>query len=170
MPWQIDERLASFISVTEVERGAFFADALFRRKFGRGVSRARSSRHCLLSARRDNVLPASYLHLWTQRSIGLVGGGCTDGAVLRAMTDDQRARINAAGGLLRQTLGYCFARFEADLEAYFGHCGDARAKEVDLAAGFLETGVRHLLFRPNRPLAPERQRELLAQAQSIGAF
>lgn len=170
MLWQIDERLASFISVTEVERGAFFADTLFRRKFGGPPPDF--GHHIVAFYRRDasTFLPASYLHLWTQRTIGLVGGGCTDGAVLRSMTDDQRARVAAAGGLLRQTLGYCFARFEAGLDAYFGHCGDARAKEVDLAAGFVETGVRHLLVRPNRLLTAERQRELLAQAQAIGAF
>ena len=48
-----------------------------------------------------SFVPAAYLHLWTQQTIGLVGGGCTDGHVIRAMTAEQRERVHEAGGLSR---------------------------------------------------------------------
>src|SRR5688572_90483 len=170
MSWQIDPRLAPFVLVAEVERGDRFIGKLFQRKFG---SPPPEFGHHLIAfhVRPDgSYAPAAYLHLWTQGTIGLVGGGCTDGHVLRAMSAAERAAIDAAGGLLLQMLGFCFAKFEDGLEAYFGHCGDARAKAVDLRAGFVETRVPFLLVRPNRSLSVERSEELLRQAEAIGRF
>lgn len=170
MSWRIDPRLEPFILIAEVERGDRFVRELFGRKLG-GTPPDFGHHLIAFHARDDGAFaPAAYLHLWTQGSIGLVGGGCTDGNVIRAMRPEERERVAQAGGLLFQMLGFCFAKFERGLEAFFGHCGDARAKEVDLRAGFRETAVRHLLVRPNRPLAPERAAELLRQAASIGAF
>ena len=170
MSWQIDPRLAAFMLVAEVERGDRFIRPLFERKF---ASPPPDFGHHLVAfhARGDgSYVPAAYLHLWTQGTIGLIGGGCTDGRVIRAMAPEERDAVAASGGLLLQMLGFCFARFEAQLEAYFGHCGDARAKEVDLRAGFRETRVPFLLVRPNRALSPERAEELLRQAEAIGRF
>lgn len=168
--WSIDEELAPFVRVTLVDEGRFFAGSLFERKFG--DSPPDMGHHMVAFYRKDErtFLTASYLHLWTQDTIGLIGGGCTDGNVLRAMAPHELRAVNRAGGLLRQTLGYCFARFEANLDAFFGHCGDPRAKEVDLAAGFTETEVPNLLVRYNRELAADRRQELLSQADAIGPF
>lgn len=170
MAWSIDERLAPFVLVSEVDDGEFFVGDLFRRKFG--DSPPRMGRHVVAFHRRDasTFLSASYCHCWTQGAIGLIGGGCTDGRVLRAMPPRELELVNEAGGLLRQTLRFIFERFAPGLDAFFGHCGDARAKEVDLAAGFLETEVQHLLVRYNRELTLARQRELLDQAHAIGPF
>jgi len=99
-----------------------------------------------------------------------VDGACTDGRVLRAMAADELELVNEAGGLLRQTLRFCFARFAADVEAFFGHCGDPRAREVVFPAGFSETGLPHLIVRYNGALSAARQQELLQQAHSIGPF
>ena len=170
MKWEIDRRLAAFILVGEVERGDRFARALFQRKFG---SPPPEFGHHLIAfhARADGTYAcAAYLHLWTQGTIGLVGGGCTDGHVLRAMSPAERAAIDASGGLLLQMLGFCFAKFEGGLEAFFGHCGDARAKEVDLRAGFEQTRSPLLLVRPNRPLSAERREELLRDVEAVGPF
>ncbi len=168
--WQMDERLAPFILVTEVAKGRFFIADLFQRKFGHLPP---DFGHHIVAFYYDNdntFRPASYLHLWTQGTIGLVGGGCTDGRTLKHMAPEQLSLLNQAGGLLRQTLGYCFTRFESQLEAFFGHCGNDRAKQVDLQAGFKETPIPYLLVRYNRPLTRKRQGELLRQAQAIGPF
>jgi hypothetical protein len=170
MPWQIDSRLAPFILVAEVERGERFVGGLFARKFGHPPPEF--GHHLLAFHRRPDgsFVPAAYLHLWIQETIGLIGGGCTDGHVLRAMGAGERRMIEESGGLLLQMLGFCFAKFEPQLEAFFGHCGDARAKQVDLRAGFVETRLPHLLVRPNRALEPKRYEQLLAQAEAIGIF
>jgi hypothetical protein len=170
MPWQIDSRLEPFIVVAEVERGDRFVGGLFMRKFAQEPPEF--GHHLIGFYRRSDgsYVPTAYLHLWTQETIGLIGGGCTDGHVIRAMSEPERRLVNESGGLLLQMLGFCFAKFEAQLEAYFGHCGDARAKQVDLRAGFVETRLPNLLVRPNRPLDPKRHEELLRQAEAIGAF
>jgi hypothetical protein len=170
MAWSIDERLAPFLQVSEVEPGEFFAGPLFRRKFGDPLPTF--GHHMVAFYRRDEstFLAASYVHLWTQGTIGLVGGGCTDGRVLRAMTPAELELVNQAGGLLRQTLRFCFARFESGLEAFFGHCGDRRAREVVFDAGFAESGLPHLIVRYNGDLAPARREALLQQAHAIGPF
>ena len=170
MPFVLDSRLASFIHIAEVEDGGRLAEPLFTRKFGAPPP---DFGHHLLAfhLREDGTRAvASYLHLWKKGTIGLVGGGCTDGNVLRAMNAAQRSAVTEAGGLLFHMLGFCFDRFERGLEAYFGHCGDARAKAVDLAAGFRETADPHLLIRSVGDLSPARAEELLAQAKAIGSF
>ena len=168
--WRLDPRLEPFILLAEVERGDRFVRPIFARKLG-GVPPEWGHHLIAFHARDDgSYVPAAYLHLWTQGAIGLVGGGCTDGHVIRAMPEAQRQLVRDSGGLLLQLLGFCFQKFEADLEAYFGHCGDARAREVDLRAGFRETRLPNLLVRPNRPLTPERYEALLRQAEAIGAF
>lgn len=170
MSWHIDPLLAPFIAVAEVERGDRLVRELFARKLG-GTPPEFGHHLIAFHVRGDGAcVPVAYLHLWTQGSIGLVGGGCTDGDAIRAMAPQERDAIRRSGGLLLQMLGFCFAKFEPRLEAFFGHCGDARAKEVDLRAGFLETRVPFLLVRPNRPLGPDRLEELLRQAHAIGAF
>lgn len=170
MSWHIDPRLADFVLIAEVERGDRFIDGLFRRKFGSAPPDF--GHHLVAFYRRPDraFIPAAYLHLWTRDGVGFVGGGCTDGHVVRTMNADERARIEAAGGLLLQMLGFCFSKFEPGLEAFFGRCGDARAKEVDLRAGFEETRAPLLLIRPNRPLTAERREELLRGVEAIGAF
>jgi hypothetical protein len=170
MSWKIDPRLAPFVLIAEVERGDRFVRPLFARKLG-GTPPEFGHHLVAFHARGDGgYAVAAYLHLWKQGTLGYVGGGCTDGDVIRSMSPQERAQVADAGGLLLQMLGFCFAKFEPELEAFFGHCGDDRAKEVDLRAGFRETRVPYLLVRPNRVLTPERAEELLLQAQAVGAF
>ena len=170
MTWSIDERLAPFFLVSEVEDGEFFAGPLFQRKYRSPIPRM--GHHVVAFYRRDEstFLAASYCHLWKQGTIGLLGGACTDGRVLRAMSSQELELVNQAGGLLLQTLGFSFAHFAPGLDAYFGHCGDPRAKQVVLEAGFVETGLPHLIVRYNRELTPARQQALVQQANAIGPF
>lgn len=162
--------LRGWLSVTEVDNGPFLAGELFWHKYGHPVPEF--GRHIVAfyrsEARELSVL--SYLHFWRQGHIGLIGGGCTDGRIMRAMPSEQAAAINAAGGVLRQTLLYAFAHFAPGIDAFFGRAGDARAREVDLAAGFRETADPHLLIMPVRDLGPQEERALFEQALAVGNF
>jgi hypothetical protein len=170
MRWQMDARLEPFIVIGEVEGGHRLVADLFARKLGGAPPE--SGHHLIAFYRRPDgaFAPASYLHLWIRDGMGLVGGGATDGKVVRTMRDDERAALEAAGGLLYQMLGFCFAKFEPQCDAFMGHCGDARAKSVDLRAGFRETPEQYLLIRPNRELGAAREAELVAKAKAIGIF
>ncbi len=170
MTWSIDERIAPFVQVCEVEPGSFFAAELFRRKYGDPLPSF--GHHVVAFYRRDasTFLVASYCHVWMQGAIGLVGGACTDGQVMRAMDPEHLRLVNESGGLLMHTLRFIFARFATDVEAYFGHCGDPRALEVVFPAGFSRTELPHLIVRFTRDLPSERRRQLLEQAHAIGPF
>ena len=159
-----------FITVTEVDDGAFFAAELFKRKFGDALP---DVPHHVVAFYRDAdgaLWPASYVHFRPFGDLYLVGGGCTDGAVIRRMREDERAAVNAAGGLLLQTLRYGFERYAPRCEAFAGYCGDPRAHEVDLAAGFVDTEHEHLLMHFHKPIHEVLRRALVAKAHAIGAF
>ncbi|MCR9107090.1 MAG: hypothetical protein NXI15_17500 [Gammaproteobacteria bacterium] len=169
-PSELPASLRGWIDVLEVQDGEFFAADLFQRKYG--VAPPEYGRH-IVALYRDSAAAMhtlSYLHFWQQDRIGLIGGGCTDGAIMRAMPNDRAGAINAAGGMLRQTLLYAFTRFHTGIDAFFGHAGDERAREVDLAAGFKQTHDKHLLIRPVRALADEQEQALIEQALSLGSF
>tara|TARA_R110000823_G_scaffold130015_10_gene257879 strand:+ start:36073 stop:36600 length:528 start_codon:yes stop_codon:yes gene_type:complete len=158
------------MTVTEVEDGGFFAGRLFHTKYGHPVPDF--GRHVVVFYRDERAAlhVLSYLHFWRQDRLGLIGGACTDGNVMRAMPDEHARAINSSGGALHHTLLYAFSRFSAGIDAFFGHAGDARAREVDLASGFQETSDEYLLIKPVRPLAAQEQTSLITQALALGSF
>lgn len=162
--------LSSFLHLIDIDNGTFFVNDLFRRKFGHDAPTF--GRHMILLYKSANATfsVASYLHLWTQGPIGLIGGGCTDGRTIRSMSAHERRVIDESGGLLLQTLRYAFSHYEADLDAFFGHCGNARALQVDLRAGFIRTSDVNLLVRWNRDLDDGRRTVLFNQAMALGSF
>ena len=112
--------------------------------------------------------PITYTFFTRIGEICLVGGMSTDGRAFAHLDEAARRAVTEAGGLAYYMLHYGFARFGA--AAYFGHVGDARAREVDLRAGFRDTGHPHLMVYTPRPLAAEHRAALIAQAHAIGAF
>jgi hypothetical protein len=159
-----------FISVTEVDDGGAYAGALFRRKFNAAPPDV--PHHIVTFYQRTGAAPLllSYVHFREFGELMLVGGACTDGAVIRGMDESERAALAAAGGAYLQALRFAFARFAPRCEAFFGYCGDARARGVDLQAGFLDAGHQHLLVNFHKPLGEARQRELIARVHAIGPF
>ncbi len=162
--------IEDFIVVTELAEGPAFAEPIFQRKFKQSVPHF--PHHIVTFYRKswDCFVPVSYLHILPQGDIHLVGGGCTDGRVFGLMTEEQRRQVNEAGGLLLGSLRYAFDRFADQCDAYFGYCGDARAYEIDMKAGFVPTEHDRLIARWHKPLAPERQAELVRQAHKLGPF
>lgn len=169
-PFSLPGPLNEFLCIDVVESGEFHVGELFRRKFGH--SPPGFGTHIVVFYRSASraLYAASYLHLWTTGTIGLIGGGCTDGRVLRLMSEAERSAIGDAGGLLLQTLRFAFDRNEKGLQAFFGHCGNARALAVDLQAGFLRTEDPNLLVRWNRDFDDSTRASLFQQALALGPF
>lgn len=169
-PFSLPGPLNEFLCIEAVESGEFHVGELFRRKFGHPPPDFGT--HIVLFYRSASraLHAASYLHLWTTGTIGLIGGGCTDGRVIRLMSEAERAAITDAGGLLLQTLRFAFDRNEEGLQAFFGHCGNDRALAVDLQAGFLRTADPNLLVRWNQDLSDATRASLFQQALALGPF
>lgn len=163
--------LPDWLSLSEVDDGRFFAGALFQRKFAAPPPDIGHHLVAIYRGEDGRMQTAGYVHFMEFGDIILVGGGCTDGEVIRGMPEAHRDRIRELDGLLFHLLRYGFARFADRCEAYFGHCGDARAEAVDLKAGFIKTGHEHLLVHWHRQGQHEvLRRALVAKALAIGAF
>jgi hypothetical protein len=158
------------IVITEVDDARPFFGDLFQRKFGDPIPDYPHHVGVFHRGADGRFTPLSYLHLLPYGDIILVGGGCTDGEAIRRLPEADRAAIRDAGGLLLHALRYAFERFADRCDAYFGHCGDARAYEVDMQAGFEPTAHDQLIVRWHKPLDPVRRRALVAKAHAIGAF
>ena len=162
--------LQDFITIESVESADFFAGSLFRRKYGHPPPDF--GRHIVAFYRDADAMlrVASYLHVWTRGAIGLPGGACTDGQVIRGMPEQQLSAIDAAGGLMMQTLLYAFERWQGELDAFFTYCGDERALSVIPHIGFVPTPDRHLFVRWNAELDDASRHRLYLEAHAIGPF
>jgi hypothetical protein len=127
--------------ICEVSDGRFFAGPIFERKLGGDLPD--HGRHLVAFYRHDpfRFTPLGYLNILGHEGQALVGGGCVDGRAFADVPEAHARAIRAAGGVLYALLRYAFETLADDYEAFFGYCGDARAEEVDLQAGFRHTST-----------------------------
>ena len=164
------DRLEDVVIITEVDDGPAFAGHIFRRKFAAEIAAFEHHVVAFLRPAEDLFVPANYVHLWLREDLGLIGGASTDGRAFARIDPGAAARIRDAGGLYLQTLRWTFAKFADRCEAFFGYCGDPRAWEVDMQAGFEPTEHPRLIAHWHRPLPPARRAELVARANGFGPF
>src|SRR3569832_1358240 len=93
-----------FITVSEVDEGPAFADALFQRAYRKPAPDF--PHHIVAFYRRDDgaQVPVSYVHFTDCGDIFLAGGASTDGAILRSMTAQQQEALHEYGGVMPATL------------------------------------------------------------------
>jgi len=162
--------LHEFFRVVEVSDGEFLAGEIFRRKLGQELPDL--GRHLVALYRADafGFVPLGYLQIGRHETVALVGGGCTDGRGFASVHPDHAAAIRSAGGVLYGLLRHAFTQMADDYEAFFGYCGDKRAEEVDLQAGFEHTQYKYLLAHFHRSLDAGRQEALIDQVYALGPF
>lgn len=166
----LPECWGDWLRVVEVSDGSFFCSELFDMKFGHPVPSWGRHIIAFYRATTGNFLALSYLHFWEQDEAGYIGGGCTDGNVVRNMAECHKESFTSAGGALFFTLRYAFSHFDSNIDAFFGLAENPRARDVDLAAGFEVTNYGNLLIKEARQLSASRRQELIQQAIKIGAF
>ena len=164
------EPLHAYLAITELDDAAPFFGELFRRKFGDPVPDSRHHFGVFYRDAEERFSPLAYLHFMPYDELLLVGGLCTDGRVFERMSERQREEIRTAGGVMVHALRYVFVRLADVCEAYFGYCGDPRAYEVDMQAGFVPTPHDKLIARWHKPLDAARRDALIAKAHAIGPF
>jgi hypothetical protein len=157
-------------AVCEVSDGRFFAGHIFQRKLGGELPD--HGRHLVAFYRHDETrfTPLGYLNILEHDGQALVGGGSVDGRAFRGMPADDAERIRDAGGVLYALLRHAFERLADDYEAFFGYCGDARAEQVDLQAGFRHTHHEHLLAYFHRATPAPRREALIDRIHALGPF
>ena len=166
----LDPALREFIAITEIDDGWRFADALFLRKYAHPAPRYPHHLGLFYRDADGRYELAHFLHFLPAREMALIGGACTDGDVVRRMSDAQRAAVHASGGLMLQATRYGLAKFGAHKDAIFGHCGDARSFGVLMRAGFQPVDHPHLVVYWPRLLPEQRRQQLIDEADALGAF
>lgn len=166
----LPETLRAFFTITEVDSAQFLAGDLFRRKFGHPAPDI--PRH-VVALYRDGagaLHVAGFSHMLPFGDVYLSGGSCTSGDTLRRMDASQLQTLQAAGGVWYLILKYAFAKFADDCDAFFGHCGDARALVVAQEAGFVKLEHEHLIAHWHKPLHENVRRALIAKVHALGPF
>jgi hypothetical protein len=169
--FQLDPRLAGFVTITEVAEAEHLAANILRRKYAMGVPP--HGRHVLafVAGEHGCWIPACYVNYLPHRNAMLAGGAATDGEVLRRLSDERRAALAATDGLMLQTMRYGESRFSSESVATFGYCGDARSWSVVQRCGFERIADHpHLIVRWNRELPEAERRELVDSVRALGPF
>ena len=166
----LPESLRGFLDITEIDDARLLASGLFQRKFGSPPPDF--GRH-LVALYRDadgSMHVAGYSHMRRFGEVYLSGGSCSDGATIRRMPAAQREAVQEAGGIWYLILKYAFEKFADDCDAFFGHCGDARALVVAQAAGFIKTEFPPIIVNWHKPLHENIRRALTAKVVALGPF
>lgn len=160
----------AFLTITEIDDARFIAGALFQRKYAQTPPEMPHHLAAFYRTADGALRLAGYSHMRRFGETYLSGGSCTDGDTIRAMTAPHRDAVYAAGGVLYMILKHAFAKYADDCDAFFGHCGDARALEVTRAAGFVATGFEHVIAHYHKPLREDVKRVLVAKVVALGPF
>lgn len=162
------EHLSDCLFISEVSNGKYFGEEIIHRKLG--VSAPDFGRHIIAFYKRNpkHFIPLGYLHIAEYETVALLGGGSVDGLSFRDIPQQHSIEIREAGGVLYQLLRYVFSQYCNDYEAFFGFCGDARAEEIDLRAGFEHTDHPMLLAKYRDGISEERKMKLLNSVIMLG--
>ena len=166
----IPEPLRSFLTITEIDDADFLVGALFRHKFAAPAPDVGRHLVALYRSAEGDLRLAGYSHMRPFGDVYLSGGSCSAGETIRAMEPEHRTAIQAAGGVWYLILKYAFERYADCCDAFFGHCGDARALQVATAAGFVSAGHQHLIAHWHKPLHENIRRALVAKVHALGPF
>lgn len=166
----LPRELHDFLTISEIDRADFLVDPLFRAKFGEGPPDEPHHLACLYRDPDGAVFVAGYSHMRPFGDVYLSGGSCTSGETIRRMQPQQRAAVERSGGIWFHLLKYAFRRYADECDAFFGHCGNPRALEVALAAGFTQTEHVPVIVNWHKPLHESVRRALVAKVVALGAF
>ncbi len=160
--------LLPFISVVEVDDAAPFAGELFLQKFNHPIPDY--PRHFIALYESGPALrtAVAYVHYLPFENTYLCGGMCVDTAAYRRMPRDHVRGIREVGSLAEYILRNTFNML-GPCAAIFGSVGDATARNVDLRAGFVDTGEPHLMV-VWRDVTESEKPALLAKVAALGSF
>ena len=157
-----------FIRVVEVEDAAPFAGELFLRKFNHSIPEYPRHFIALYKSNPATSTTVAYVHYLPFENTYLCGGMCVDNAVYRQMPREHVRQIRQVGSLAEYILRNTFDMI-GPCAAIFGSVGDAMARNVDLRAGFVDTGKPHLMV-VWRDVKESEKPALLAKVVALGSF
>jgi len=161
--------ISDFIKPIAVNSAGFFVNDMFKRKFN-SIAPERGYHLVSFYKHNNGYLPVGYLHYSPYLKVLLVGGGMTDGNVIKLMTDQEKDIIARDNGVLYFMLRYGFEYFSDQCEAFFGHIDIPRLMEISLAAGFKKTQYKYLVSNFHKPMSSWRKKRLINKINDVGSF
>lgn len=113
---------------------------------------------------------ACYIHFTDCGELLLCGGACADNRLLRHMSAAERDVLRDVGGVFQFTLNWSMQHFAPRFAAIFGYTGDTLARGVSEHLGYVQTAHPHLIVAWLQPVADLQRRQMIAKANSFGAF
>lgn len=118
----------------------------------------------------DEPQLASYVHATDQGDVVLLGGACTDGAVLRQLSPVQQAHLRRIDGIYRYLMEVMQTRLRQRYKAMLACCGDARSEQVILDQGWRATPHQHLFVRWLQALGDDEKARIIERGKQLMPF
>lgn len=157
------------LRVEEVADARFYINDLFRRRFGGDAPDYPRHFVAMHATSPGHLNAVGYVHYSPFEDSWLCGGMVMDERAYRRMPVHHRAAVRSTGGVAEFMLRETFARLR-DAPAIWGYVGDRLAEAVDLRAGFVHTGEKHLMVVWNRELSEPDRLARLARVKALGPF
>jgi hypothetical protein len=161
--------LDDLIRVEQVSEATFYVGDLFRRQFGSEPPNYPRHFVALYKAARNAFVTIGFLHCSVVGDLCLCGGLVEDERAIGRMPGPHQAALRASGGVAAWLFRGAFARL-ADLPAFWAYVGDARIRDIFVAAGFVPLAAPHLLVRWNAALPADAREALIARVVAMGPF
>jgi hypothetical protein len=158
------------ILITPVGSAPFFVEGMFQKAYGHASPEFGKPLVCFYRNSWDHFVPLAFTLFWHHEDVMLNGGSVTNGSGFKYVPEHISRSIRDSEGLFFHILRFGFDYFKDDCEAFFATCGDARAWEVSMKAGFKPTQYEHLIVNFHKPMTESRQKLLTDQIHQLGSF
>ncbi|MBT8047928.1 MAG: hypothetical protein HKN57_01010 [Xanthomonadales bacterium] len=158
------------ILITPVANAPFFIDDMFRKAYDHACPDFGQPLVCFYRKNWDHFVPLCFTLFWMHEDVMLNGGSVTNGTGFRHVPKPLSRAIQESEGLFFHILRYGFEYFKDDCEAFFATCGDDRAWEVSMKAGFQPTQYKHLIANFHKPMPDGRKEQMTDRIHELGPF
>lgn len=158
------------VLITPVNNAPFFVDGMFRKAYNHASPDFGLPLVCFYRKSWDHFVPLAFTLFWPHEEVMLNGGSVTNGSGFQHVPEHISRSIRESEGLFFHILRYGFDCFKDDCEAFFATCGDPRAWEVSMKAGFSPTQYKHLIANFHKPITDQRKQFLTDKVHQLGSF
>jgi hypothetical protein len=158
------------VLITPVVNGPFFVDAMFQRAYNHPSPDFGQPLVCFYRKDWNHFVPLCFTLFWKHEEVMLNGGSVTNGPGFQHVPAHISQAIRESEGLFFHILRFGFDHFADDCEAFFATCGDPRAYEVSMKAGFAPTVHKHLIANFHKPMEQSRKELLTEKVHRLGHF
>lgn len=158
------------ILITPVVNAPFFVDDMFQKAYKHDCPDFGQPLVCFYRKNCDHFIPLCFTLFWKHDEVMLNGGSVTNGAGFKQVPEHISRSIRESEGLFYHILRFGFDYFKDDCDAFFATCGDERAWDVSMKAGFEPTKYHHLIVNFHKPMPDWRKDILTDKIHQLGTF